>query len=136
MRKLTVALLFVSLGLLAACGGGGGGGGSTSRNISGTYTAALSGTIAGVPFSDTATFTISQSGSTISGTWIVPGTADGSISGVVAGNDLTFSLSQINPCAGTFSGRATITSDKAFAGNYAGTECRGSVSASFSATRP
>ncbi len=55
------------------------------------------------------TLTLSQSGQDVTGTWVTSGGSSGTLSGTLSGADIgDFALAQIVPCAGTFTGTATV----------------------------
>lgn len=133
-----VVVAFIGLGalvLLHACGGGGGSSPTepTHANVTGTWDAQISSDRDG---DFTAVFTLSQTGTSVTGTYRTPGGASGDITGSVSGQVFTFTLTQTDPCSGTYTGSATVTSDNRRAsGSYSGSDCFGSISASFTARR-
>ncbi len=55
---------------------------------------------------------------------------------LVTGRTLTFSLTQDDPCPGTFTGSATVASSGiAFSGPYSGFDCSGTTNAWFSVSK-
>lgn len=88
----------------------------------GTYSTSL------IPFAQT-TFTLTQSGSNVTGTYStstgVGGEATGSFSGRINENTITFTLNQTTPeCPGTFSGIATVTGNT-MNFTFTGSDCMG-----------
>ena len=72
----------------------------------------------------------------MSGTFSTQGGLSGQIQGTVAGFSLALTISQGNPCPGTFTGNATVRSDnRQMSGSYSGSDCRGGASASFTANK-
>ena len=67
-----------------------------------------------------------QTGDQVDGTWsIVEGPSSGTLSAVIAGLTLTFMLTQDTPCAGAFTGQATVSAGNTVTGSYAGSSCLG-----------
>ncbi len=145
MREKAAALVASVLVLCAlACGGGGGGGSDDiisppNSNVTGTWDALMTVTggsqlPAGIQF--TATFTLAQSGTAVSGTFATEEGLSGSISGSVSGSVITFTITQGSPCPGTFDGAGTISSSSdAIAGSYSGSDCNGTLQATFTAIK-
>ena len=80
-----------------------------------------------------ATLTMVQTGSSISGTAAIVGFGSGTVTGTVLGDTLTFAITEISPCAGTFSGSVALSADKRSAnGSFSGSDCDGSWTASVS----
>src|SRR5215831_12263608 len=76
-----------------------------------------------------------QTGSNVTGTYTTS-TGDGTVTGTVSGRTLTFTLTQVHPCAGSFSGSATIGPLNAeMTGSFSGSDCAGTMDASFLATK-
>ena len=108
--------------------------------VTGTWNASVTANPVGDPFAAgqfTATFTLSQSGAAVSGTFTTSEGASGTVSGSVSLHTFTFTLTQTVPCDGTFSGAGTIIDAwTQMSGGYAGSDsCAGTFSASFTATR-
>jgi hypothetical protein len=75
--------------------------------------------------------TLSQSGTTVTGSGQIIGVVTGTISGTVTGNKLAFQYTLPQSCAGTLSGNATLSGAQ-LNGSFSGTsQCMGTVSASF-----
>lgn len=88
----------------------------------------------GTTFSAFITFT--QSGSALTGSFGVQGGYQGTVTGTVVANGVSFTLTPAPPCGGSFSGHGTVTpNDSTMAGSYSGSDCGGSVSATVSASR-
>lgn len=84
-------------------------------------------------------FTLSQSGSAITGEYGTGSTGSdtsGTVVGTVSGRTLAFTLTEDAPCGGTFTGSATVgRSSVSFSGAYSGDDCSGTTEASFSASK-
>ena len=79
--------------------------------------------------------TLSQVGSTVSGTVMNSVDLVTDVTGLVNGQILTFTLTQGAPCAGSFSGAGTASNgDTVLTGSYSGSDCNGTLSADFTAT--
>lgn len=125
--KKWIAALVLGAALVACVGCGG-----DNPSIGGTYRGTISGTQAGRSFSDSVTFTLSQSGSAVSGTFFLASGFSGTVSGSVSGTSFPFTVQQTNPCAGSFPGSGTV-SGSSLSGSYSGSSpCTGSVTAQFS----
>ncbi len=131
MRK-TLALAWCStLMIVTACGGDSSG--PAVINLSGTF----SGTISAVGFpAGTATFTLTQSGTSVTGSWVTSLGSAGTGSGNLSGTTLSITLNQTNPCAGTFTGTATVqNAGNRLSGSFSGSDCNGSGSGTFVVNR-
>ena len=88
--------ILVALLLLPACGGG-----STSPspalNLAGTWTGSWQFVTSGATIVDTVTATLTQTGSTVSGTWTSESGATGQISNLAAQSSITGSLTISQP---------------------------------------
>lgn len=131
---LVVAL---ALMLLMACDSYSSGPDDEDGVLSGTYTGMVDGTAAGDPLAFVVTFTLTEYLDTVTGTFVTDAGTAGSVSGTVNGSNVTFSINQTLPCAGTFEGTGSITNaGGVLTGTYAGTSpCTGSVTASFVVNR-
>lgn len=79
-------------------------------------------------------FTYTQSGSNVTGNFVTEGGLTGQITGTVNGNNFTFTLTQNNPCPGTFNGSGTINeSEDQISGSYTGSDTNGTMEAQFTA---
>ena len=73
-----------------------------------------------------ATFSFVQSGTNVTGTVAIAGFGSGSITGTVSGQTLNFTIHEVSPCVGTFSGAVTISGNDTQAnGTGSGTDCTG-----------
>lgn len=101
--------------------------------LSGTYSGEISGKIGAQTFSMRVTFTLVQTGGQLVGAWTTSGGTSGSVVGTVTGGVVPdFRAKQLNPCDGLFVGAAAAEGNGAtLRGSYAGSDCNGSVSASF-----
>lgn len=102
-------------------------------DITGDYTGTVIETEGG--FTDTyqADVTLSQTGTDLSGTWSNDEGEAGTVEGTVAADAVaTFTLTQQQPCAGSYSGTINISNGgNTLTGTYTGTYCGGSVRATF-----
>ena len=105
--------------------------------LTGVYAGSVSGMAASVPYSSGLTYSLTQSGNAVSGSWsTVMGNA-GTLNGTITGSAVAFTVVQVTPCTGSVSGTATIANaGNTLAGSYAGTMCGQTLSATFSVTRP
>ncbi len=138
MHKVAAKCLLVPLAILAAsaCGGG-----SPTEpraaNVAGTWDASVSvtgGTRAPAGTTFAAVLTISQAGSSLTGTFSATGGGGGQLSGSVRGQQATFILQQVNPCAGSYQGTGLV-SGGSMTGTYGGQDCLGTTQVSFTAIR-
>ncbi len=96
-----------------------------SVNLTGTWNGSLRSSL--VPQTN-ASLTLAQSGTTLTGTYIVPSTgAGGTVSGTVLGQTARFTLAQtMAGCTGTFTGHAVVMpSPEVLFFYYSGTDCLG-----------
>jgi hypothetical protein len=146
MSKLLSKSLFTILALtILSCGGGGGGGDGNNpmtpsdANVAGTWDALMTvtgGVQAPPGFQFTATFTLAQTGSSVTGTFATEGGLSGQISGSVSGTSINFTITQGEPCSGSFTGIGGVSGSGAqINGSYSGSDCNGSLSASFVANK-
>ena len=143
MKRLAL-LAVIAMFVLIGCGGGGGDSSSPSPipptvDVTGTWDASITatgGTQFPVGSHGTAVFTMVQSGSTASGTWVLSGGGGGQVSGSVSADDLDLTIAQTNPCVGTFHAIGMVNSaSNLMSGTYAGADCGGTVQASFTSTK-
>lgn len=112
--------------LLAACGDDAAGP-TTPVDVTGTWNAA--GDASGYAF--TLILTLTQTGTSVTGTGQILNIVSGTITGTVTGNKLNFQLTLPALCAGTFTGTAT-QSGRRLDGSFSGSaQCLGSVQATF-----
>jgi len=108
--------------MLSACGGGGSsspGVDSASVNVTGTWRGPVVSSVAG---SSTATLTLNQTGTTVSGTYATTGGQAGSVVGTVSGATLAFNITPTQAgCTGALSGTGNVTNTTAMAFGYSGT---------------
>jgi len=105
--------------------------------LSGTYTGEITGNTQGRVFTMRITFTIVQSGDQIVGTWTTSGGTAGAVKGIIGETGIREWIArQVQPCAGEFGGVAVIEAggDK-LTGSYVGSDCNGSLTASFVVVR-
>jgi hypothetical protein len=84
-------------------------------------------------------FDLVQTGTTVSGEYTTSATAyvtHGTVAGTLSGRTLSFTLTQDSPCAGAFTGSATVASSgTSFSGPYSGSDCAGTTEAWFSVSK-
>lgn len=128
---LAAALIFAVVST-AACGGDDSAGPSSPSDVTGTWNA--SGTSAGSAFA--ITFTLTQTGTTVTGTGQVISGPGGPITGTVSGNRFNFQFTVQPPCAGSFTGTATVANtQRQMTGSIQGTDCLGPRTATFTAQK-
>lgn len=104
-----------------------------TANVTGTWVTTL--TIAGLG-QVSASITMIQSGTSVTGTGAITGYGLGSLTGSVSGQNLSFTIHEFEPCPGTFTGGATISGNNSQAtGSGSGADCAGTFTASISATK-
>jgi len=131
-----VAALLASLG----CGGGSDSVTSTPPSATGTWAATLTATGGtqlpnGAQF--TATLVLVQIAPDLwEGTYSTQGGSTGTIFGQLTGYTFTFSTFEGGPCGGVFDGVGTLNgSSTGMSGTYAGSDCTGTLQATFVAAR-
>ena len=143
MKRLAL-LAVIAVFVLVGCGGGGGDSSGSAPvpptgDVTGTWDVSMTvtgGTQAPVGFHWTAVFTVVQSGSSVSGTGVTSSDTGGQVSGSVSGDDLDFTLAQTSPCVGTYHGFAMVNAaSNQMSGTYSGSDCFGTLQASFTATK-
>ena len=116
-----------------------------SFQVTGTFNGIQTGTANGVAFEDEqVVFLLIEVGDSVTGTYDVTGLLGGDFFGSIDQTDpnatfVDFVMNQIDPCIGTFTGRAEARAGigisgrvtVALAGAYAGTDCDGDVDANF-----
>jgi hypothetical protein len=135
MKRTSVLLMIIMLGLLflmalSGCGGGDGDGGdgggrapAANSSFNGTFSGNFTTTQGGEDFVGTITMTLTV-GSPLSGTFRAGDGTTGTISGEAEGNSATFSATIEGVCPGSFSGSMTLEGDTlSFNGN--GSDCEG-----------
>ncbi len=113
---------------VSACGS------PTEPSLSGTWRGTAQDNIGG---SGTFEVTLAQTGSNISGTWLIafPSSDNGgSLSGTISGSSLSATLSPSNPNSCPFNLTATV-SGTVLSGTYASFNCIIAITGSFSATK-
>jgi len=82
-----------------------------------------------------AQFFLTQSGSQVTGGFNAGAGTGGSVLATVSGSQVSFTLTQQQPCAGTFTGTGTVArNDSTITGSYSGTDCNGTLNANWVAT--
>jgi hypothetical protein len=110
--------------------------GGAEVNLSGTWNANFASNLVS---RTNGTLALSQSGTTVSGTYNVATGAGGTFTGIVSGRMASFALTQTTPgCTGNFSGHAAVMpSPETLVYYYTGTDCLGAHSGGNGiATRP
>ncbi len=129
--QLIVVVTFIAF-LITACVTTPGGGGVI--NYSGSWVGSIQDSVAG---SGTVSATLTQSGTSIVGTWqavFAAGTNGGSLSGVVNGSQVILELfpSSVTACPFRVVATGSATS---MSGNYAAFNCTGSITGTISMTK-
>ncbi|MBI4589996.1 MAG: hypothetical protein HY725_14275 [Candidatus Rokubacteria bacterium] len=108
-----------------------------STGLNGTFTGEITGNARGREFSMKVTFTLVQSGDQVAGAWNTTGGTSGTVTGTIReGNISDFQARQVNPCEGKLAGMAVIENNNIrLRGSYTGSDCSGSVTASFVVNR-
>ena len=140
-RRSIIALFGLAAAVALGCGGGGDDGltGTQDVNVTGTWDAIVTVTGGtqlpeGTEFG--AVLVITQSGTTATGTSVAEGGFVGQLSGTISGRSLEFTITQGDPCPGSFSGTATVNgSNTRMSGSYSGSDCNGSLQATLVATK-
>ena len=106
-------------------------------HLNGTYSGDVVAQLRGRSATLRLSFTLVQSGEHLVGTWTTNNGGSGTVTGTVSGSQITaFRASQLNPCAGEFTGAVTIERNAAeLRGSYKGADCGGAVSAVFTVNR-
>jgi hypothetical protein len=82
------------------------------------------------------TLTLTQNGTSVTGTSTVQGVPAGNVTGAVSGQTFTFTLAQAGDCPSSFSGSGIVEgSGNQMSGSFAGGDCVGADSGAFTATR-
>ena len=110
-----------------------------SPNAHGTWAAMMTttgGTQAPPGTQFTVTFDFVQGGADVVGTYSTQGGATGILTGTISGQTLTFDASQSPPCDGNYDGVGTMnTESTSMSGTYSGSDCFGTLQATFTATK-
>lgn len=136
-RSRSIAVLIclgIPLLLLSACGAT-----PALQDLTGTWAGTLTGIRSdqgGAVLTDEVVFTLVQIDDAVTGTFATPGGATGNLAGSLQSGQYLFTITQSGICAGSFSGTATISGVTGLLnGSYEGSDCAGSLEASFSASR-
>ena len=82
-------------------------------------------------FAYPAAFSLVQSGAAVAGALSVYGGGGGSLTGTVSGDTFNFSVNEVSPCTGSFSGSATASNGgREVSGNGNGNDCHNTYTAS------
>ena len=131
-RMHGVILFLVLACVMTSCSGD-----EEDTSLSGTYVGTIQDSVVGA---GTVRITLSQTGSTLSGTWQMtfanPNfTNSGSLSGTVSGQSITLTLTPSNPTTCPFNVTATMMGANRFVGTYAAFNCGDTVAGSLDVTR-
>lgn len=118
---LIAAVAVMPVTLLSCSSGGGGGGDDPTVNVTGIWSGTFSTSLIwGILVLD-----LSQSGSSVTGTFYTD-EAWGTVSGTVSGNTLHFNITETVPgCSGSFSGNGSV-SGNTMSLTFSGSDCLGS----------
>jgi hypothetical protein len=87
-------------------------------------------------FSYETSLSLFQTGSSVTGVASIFGAGGGSITGTVTGQTLQFTINEVSPCSGSFSGSASVDATNLYtSGSISGSDCNGSYSGSWDATK-
>jgi hypothetical protein len=105
--------------------------------LNGTYSGDITGNTQGRVFTARITFTIVQQADQVVGTFTTNVGTTGTIKGVVTENGIReMTARQLQPCIGDYGGVAVIEADGSrLTGSYVGSDCGGSLTASFNMIR-
>jgi hypothetical protein len=135
LSGIFAAALLASFG----CGGDSRSVTGTSPNANGTWVATMTmtgGTQSPPGTQFTVTLDLTQAGADVFGTYSAQGGATGILTGTISGQTVTLTATQAPPCDGTYDGVATMNAaSTSMSGTYAGSDCFGTLQATFTATR-
>jgi hypothetical protein len=98
-----------------------------TADVTGTWTASLVANNVLIPIS----LSLVQSGTSVSGAASVFQGGGGSLNGTVNGSTFNFTVNEVSPCSGSYSGSATISgSNLSASGTVTGSDCNGSIAGS------
>jgi hypothetical protein len=102
-------------------------------DLTGYYTGTVIETEGGFTETYEAEVTLTQTGNDLTGTWSNDEGESGTLEGTVAADSVaTFTITQVQPCTGSYSGTMNISNGgNTLTGTYTGTYCGGSVRATF-----
>jgi hypothetical protein len=100
--------------------------------MTGTFAGQLFGYSKGHIFSSDLILTLVSTGNEVKGVWTSEQGNAGKVTGTWTGSNTNLRMEQIEPCAGTYAGSATIVEGGSrLHGSYTGTDCKGKIDASF-----
>ena len=109
---------------------------STPTNQVADVTGSWAGAVTVNGFGNIASFSLLQTGVSVSGTVAMVGGGGGRLTGSVSGNIFTFSVTEVSPCPGSFNGSASISQNNfSMAGTVTGSDCGGSYSRAVTAAK-
>lgn len=137
MNRTCMLPVACAVALTAACDDYGTGPEEDETSLTGLF----HGTVEGLEvdrddsFSHTLNLALTEYLGTLSGSFSITGAyGSGTVTGTVTGSTISFVFHQTDPCAGTFTGTATLDGDR-LTGTFAGAGCRGNVTASLEVNR-
>ena len=141
MKRLAL-LAVIAVFVLVGCGGGGGDSSGSAPvpptgDVTGTWDVSITatgGNQVSLGSHWTAIITAVQSGSSVSGTWVTSISGGGQVSGSVSGDNFDMTLAETSPCVGTYQGIGMVNGNQ-MSGTYTGSDCFGTLQASFTATK-
>ena len=81
-------------------------------------------------------FTLSQTGSAITGTTVIQGGGSGSLTGSLLGRTFTYTVTEPPPCGGTTTGSSVVDdTGRHMTGSFMGTDCEGTFSGTMTVTK-
>jgi len=112
-------------------------GGTRAPGLNGTYSGDITGNTQGRVFTGRITFTVVQQGDQVVGTFTTNLGTTGTVKGVLTENGIReWTARQLQPCLGEYGGVAVIEAGGSrLTGSYVGSDCGGSLTASFNVTR-
>jgi len=97
-------------------------GGGSDANVQGNWAGVLSDSRG----TNSATFAMAQSKSSVTGTYAY-GTTSGTFAATVSGNTLSFNLTKTSSCAGSYGGQMNVVTPSTMTVTYSGTDCAGII---------
>ena len=126
--------LCLPLLLLPACGAA-----PAVQDLTGTWEGTLTGIRGdqgGAVITDEVVFELVQIDDAVTGTFATQGGATGDLTGSLQSGEYVFTITQTGICVGSFTGTAAISAvNGLLEGSYEGSDCAGSIEASFTAAR-
>lgn len=82
----------------------------------------------------TAVITAVQSDSSVSGTRVTSVGGGGQVTGSISGDNFNMTIAETSPCIGTYNGVGMVNGNQ-ISGTYSGTDCYGTLQASFTGSK-